>query len=386
MKEFADIYSRSLNRAGEELCGDQIRISRGHHKTRIVLSDGLGSGVKASILATLTAQIVITMLLHDVSLDDVIETVIATLPVCQVRRIAYATFTIVEIDESSYAFKIINFDNPPPIYLKRGQLAQLDQREETISGKQVTVAEGNLEIGDLLTVMSDGVWHAGLGKVFNFGWGWDNIAAYLGHSYLEGGRGAKFLVEQVLRRTEELYGEQPGDDASMVGIYMRPRRSALVFTGPPIHRKDDVKYARRLLDFDGRHIVCGGTTGEIVARVSGSEIEVDKSTMTREIPPIARLDGVELMTEGVLTLNKAAEIIEAAGGQLENVPRAKNGAVLLARELLRADDISFLVGLQPNPFYQNPLLPEAISIRKTLVERLSTQLKALHKEVFIEYC
>jgi len=384
--DFLDISQLSLNKTGEELCGDQVKILRTDNKTRVVLSDGLGSGVKANILATLTSQIIITMLKENVPLEDVIGTVIGTLPVCQMRNIAYATFTIIEVDHSNYHFRVINFDNPPFFYLKGNRVVKLEKRTEHILDKEITFCEGNLERGDFVAAASDGILYAGLGVTFNFGWGWDNIADHMATVLSGRVLTAQTVVDSVVSKTQALYAGAPGDDATLVGLYLRQRKAAMVLTGPPLNREDDPTCARRLVEYEGRRIICGGTTANIVGRFLGKPVETLIDTMREEIPPIGRLGGVHLVTEGILTMSRAIEYIRTSDGDDAKLPRDGNGAVLLASELLFADAIHFLVGQQVNPFYQNPLLPTHISIRKNLVEQMAALLRELNKDVTVEYC
>ena len=94
----ADIGYKSINHYGEELCGDHVDIvEESENSTVIVLADGLGSGVKASILSTLTSKIISTMMAAGLSIEDCVSTIAATLPVCSVRGVAYSTFTIMHI-------------------------------------------------------------------------------------------------------------------------------------------------------------------------------------------------------------------------------------------------------------------------------------------------
>ena len=387
MKSFLDIYYSGLNKFGEELCGDQVRVAKTDGKTWVVLSDGLGSGVKANILATLTSQILITMLKEEVALSDVLETIIGTLPICQVRNIAYATFTLIEINHDDFQFRVINFDNPRLFFLKAGgHIVKLEQQQLEFFGRKILVSEGRLEDGDFLAAISDGVWYAGLGQAFNFGWGWDNIANFMSEILKEQVNTSQTIVERVLEQTNLLYGEEPGDDATLVGLYIRQRHSAIIFTGPPLREEDDAKYVQRLMDFDGRRIVCGGTTGNIVSKYLKQEIEVDLETITPDVPPIGRMDGIHLMTEGILTIARAMECIKEAGGDYTKLPTDINGATMLALEILYADDLHFLVGQQINPFYQNPHLPMSISIRKNIIEQLASLLREYNKDVTVEYC
>jgi len=383
---FFDIFDRSLNKKGEELCGDQVKFIKTENKSTIVLSDGLGSGVKANILATLTTEILITMLNADVPLEEVIKTVIGTLPICQVRKIAYATFTIIQIDHQTNQFKVINFDNPPIFYFNKGRVIKLETKTEKIQGKKIISSEGKLERGDFLGAISDGVLYAGLGDTMNFGWGWDNIAKYMEKVFMNQATNSRTIIEQVMTETRSLYRDKIGDDATFVGVYVRKRNPLMIFTGPPLDVTQDEIYAERLLSFQGRKIICGGTTGNLVANYMGETIEMDISTMRKDLPPIGKLSEINLVTEGILTISKATEVLRKCNCDITRLPSDNNGAVLLAREILEADSIFFLVGQQINEFYQNPLLPKNISIRRSLIEDLVNLLQEKQKEVTVEYC
>ncbi|AMW30002.1 SpoIIE family protein phosphatase [Arthrospira platensis] len=383
---FFDICDRHLNKKGEELCGDQVKFTKTETKSTIVLSDGLGSGVKANILATLTTEILITMLNADVPLEEVIKTVIGTLPICQVRQIAYATFTIIQIDHQSSHFKVINFDNPPIFYFNKGRVITLDTKTEKILGKKIISSEGQLQRGDFLGAISDGVLYAGLGDTMNFGWGWDNIAKYMEKVFMTQATNSRSIIEQVMAETRSLYRDNIGDDATFVGIYVRKRNPVMIFTGPPLDINKDELYAERLLTFKGRKVICGGTTGNLVANYMGETVEMDISTMRKDLPPIGKLSEIDLVTEGILTISKATAVLRQCNCDITRLPSDQNGAVLLAREILEADSIFLLVGQQINEFYQNPLLPKNISIRRSLIEDLVNLLKQKQKEVTVEYC
>lgn len=383
---FFDICHLSLNKKGEELCGDQVKFTKTGTKSTIVLSDGLGSGVKASILATLTTEILITMLNADVPLEEVIKTVIGTLPICQVRKIAYATFTIISINHLTNEFKVINFDNPPILYFKKGRIVKLETKIDKILGKKIQYSEGTLERGDFIGAISDGILYAGLGDTMNFGWGWDNIAKYMERIFISQATNSRTIIEQVMSETRSLYREKIGDDATFVGVYVRKPNPVMIFTGPPLDITQDELYADRLLNFPGRKVICGGTTGNLVANYMGETIEMDIATMRKDLPPIGKLKEVDLVTEGILTISKATEILRKCKGDIARLASDNNGAVLLAREIIEGDSIYFLVGQQINEFYQNPLLPKNISIRRNLIEDLVQLLRTQQKEVMIEYC
>lgn len=383
---FLDIYEASLNKKGEELCGDKVKYSKTDKKVTIVLSDGLGSGVKANILATLTTEILITMLEADLPLEEVLRTVIGTLPICKVRKIAYSTFTIIQVNCETNHFKVINFDNPDPLYFHDNQPIPLVSRVEHILDRKILIAEGELAQGDFLGAISDGVLYAGMGVTMNFGWGWQSIADYIRSTLVGKSHTARTIIRSVLQQTHLLYQGEVGDDATFVGIYARKRNSLMIFTGPPLDRDRDEQYIERFLNFKGRKVLCGGTTGNIVANHLGEMIEMDLSTIRKELPPIGLLSYVDLVTEGILTISKATEYIKTCNGDLSRLRFDHNGAYLLAKEILQADSVFFLVGQSINEFYQNPLLPKNISIRRSLIEELVQFLRSKQREVIVEYC
>ena len=114
----ADIGYKSINHYGEQLCGDHVDIvERGEDSSVIVLADGLGSGVKASILSTLTSKIISTMMAAGLSLEECVSTIAATLPICSVRGVAYSTFTIINLINNTQA-ELIQYDNPQIILIR----------------------------------------------------------------------------------------------------------------------------------------------------------------------------------------------------------------------------------------------------------------------------
>ncbi|HPP88178.1 MAG TPA: SpoIIE family protein phosphatase [bacterium] len=381
-----DIYDFFLRKKGEELCGDKVKIFEDNRKIIIVLSDGLGSGVKANILATLTSEIIVKMLSENIDLEDVIATVISTLPICQTRKIAYATFTILQLDKKTYDFQIVNFDNPPVFFFRKEKLIQIEYTDFVFADKKIKMFQDQLKLDDLLVIISDGVLYAGLGTKLNFGWGWNNIADFIKKKILETQPTSQAIVESLIEQTYKLYNGDIGDDATVISIFNRAKKSIIIFTGPPENEENDFKIVKKLLEFPGRKIVCGGTTGTIVGRYFNKEPEVDISTITREVPPIAYLPGIDLLTEGILTMSKTLEILKKTNFDIsQELKKNRNGALLLANEIIMADEINFIVGRKINEYYQNPNLPQNISIRINLIKEFAQVLIDKKKEVSIEY-
>ncbi len=384
--DFYDVYYASLNRQGEELCGDQVKILRTKDRTLVVLSDGLGSGVKANILATLTTEIIMTMLRESVPLKEIIETVIGTLPISKERGIAYSTFVIVEIHHETNRFDIFNFDSPPVFFLKEGCVVQIEHEEVSILGKSLYFMGGKIERDGFIGVASDGILYAGLGVSMNLGWGWDNVADHLEQVFRKKPPASKVVVDSVTDEAKALYGNNIGDDATFVGIYARKRNDLMVFTGPPLKKEWDKSYVDRFLSFDGRKVICGGTTSNLVAQYGGKKAVIESDTMTPDCPPIGSMTEVDLVTEGIFTMAATLKKLQECRGNLAAVPVERTGPSMLTREMLSADSIHFLIGQSVNPYHQNPLLPKNISIRRNILDQIVSLLRRYNKEVLVEYC
>jgi len=224
-----------------------------------------------------------------------------------------------------------------------------------------------------------------MGVTMNFGWGWDHISVHIEQAALGRIVCAEELVRSVMTKTRSLYHSHVGDDATMAGILARHANRLMVFTGPPTDKAKDVECVKRLLGFEGKKAVCGGTTGNIVAEHLGRVVETDMSTLREELPPIGILPEVDLLTEGILTLAKTLQLLKQCKGQDELLSEDRNGAVLLTRELLQADSIFFMAGEKVNAFYQNPLLPKSVSIRRSVLDQIVEELVNIHKEVKVEW-
>ncbi|GLI49953.1 serine/threonine phosphatase [Tepidanaerobacter syntrophicus] len=388
MKVRTEIYWESLNKYGEELCGDKVETVQNPNETIMVMADGLGSGVKANILSTLTSKIAVTMLKQGLSIEETIKTIMATLPICKVRKIAYSTFTIIRVDSAGNCY-IAEYGNPPVMLLRGGKVLKLYGDEREIEGKQVTEYRFKTQIGDVLITLSDGVVHAGVGGILNLGWQWKNIAEYIEKiAQVEHTLGS--LVKLLSAVTTNLYMEKPGDDATIAALKIIKPEFATVFTGPPQDPKDDEKVIERLMKSEGKKIVCGGTAAQITARILGREIITSTEFVDANIPPTAKIEGIDLVTEGVLTLAHTRELLlrymdpAVQYKQLRELER-KDGASRLAKLLLSATDITFLIGKAINPAHQNPDFPKELSIKLNIVKEIGETLEKIGKNIEMIY-
>ncbi|MEG1560063.1 MAG: SpoIIE family protein phosphatase [Clostridia bacterium] len=384
----ADIGWRSMNKYGEELCGDHVEIvEEDENSTIIVLADGLGSGVKANILSTLTAKIISTMMSEGLRIEDCVETVAATLPVCSVRGVAYSTFTIIRISNNEEA-EIIQYDNPSVILLRDGKEARIPTTVMNIGGKDIYCSHIKLRESDLFIAMSDGCIHAGVGMELNFGWERKDIVTYM-EAFYDVGFTAKTLNTILLDECYKLYGGKPGDDTTACTIKIRRREPMNLIIGPPSSRDDCNKMMSLFFAKEGKHIVCGGTTSTIAAGYLGKRLVPVMEYPDPTVPPIAKIEGVDLVTEGVITINKVltyAQDYLADNEYYTEWSYKKDGASLIARLLFEeATDINFYVGRAVNPAHQNPDLPINFNIKMRLVEELSESLKKMGKRIKVSY-
>ena len=384
----ADIGYKSINHHGEQLCGDHIDVVEpGDDSTVIVLSDGLGSGVKASILSTLTSKIISTMLAEGLSLEECVETIAATLPVCSVRGVAYSTFTIIHLKNNQSA-ELIQYDNPLTIIIRDEQVWDYPKTEMTIGGKKIFKSVIKLQENDIFIAMSDGCPHAGIGAGYNFGWKRDDIAAFM-ESLSHAGYTAKTLSTMLVDECDKLYGHEPGDDATACVVRIRKRVPMNLMFGPPASRDDNDRMMSLFFSKEGKHIICGGTTSSIAAKYLRKPLKATLNFEMSDVPPIAELEGVDLVTEGVITVNKVVEYAKDYLGDNKNYEHwsfHRDGASLICRLLFEeATDINFFVGRAINPAHQNPDLPINFHIKMNLVEELSTCLKKMGKKIKVSY-
>lgn len=383
----ADIGYKSINHYGEELCGDHVDIVEpDENSTVIVLSDGLGSGVKASILSTLTSKIISTMLAQGLSLEECVETIAATLPVCSLRGVAYSTFTIIHLKDNETA-EIIQYDNPKVIVIRNGVNYDYPTTEMNIGGKKILKSVLTLEEDDLFVAMSDGCPHAGIGVAYNFGWKREDIIDFM-ETVMVAGYTAKTLSTMLVDECNKLYGNEPGDDATACVVKIRKRQPMNMLFGPPYNRDDNDRMMSLFFSKEGKHIICGGTTSTIAAKYLGKPLKA-KLCFESDIPPIAEIEGVDLVTEGVITVNR---VVEYAKDYLEENKFyehwgfKKDGASLISRLLFEeATDINFFVGKAINPAHQNPDLPINFNIKMNLVEELSACLRKMGKKIKVSY-
>lgn len=383
-----DIGYHSLNKHGEQLCGDHVDVvEQGENSMVIVLADGLGSGVKASILSTLTSKIISTMMAQSMSIEDCVATIASTLPVCKVREVAYSTFTIVRIVNNEEA-EIIQYDNPLVILLREGKNVEYPKTAQEIGGKTIYKSKIRLQENDIFILMSDGAIHAGVEQTLNYGWERDNIVDFMETMY-DPEFTAKTLTTILLDECNKLYGMRPGDDTTVCTIKIRNRVPMNLMLGPPANPDDVNKMMALFFSKEGKHIVCGGTTSTLAAKYLRKDVVPLLDYVDPDIPPIAKIEGVDLVTEGVITVSRVLKYAESyldSNACYTEWSYKRDGASLISRLLFEeATDINFFVGRAINPAHQNPNLPIGFSIKMRLVDELSEALRKMGKRIKVSY-
>ena len=389
MSVSVDISWKSLNKHHEELCGDKVEVLKTADSDIVILADGMGSGVKANILATLTSKILGTMFLEGASIEACVETVAKTLPVCKVREVAYATFSILQIFHNGEAY-LVEFDNPDCVFVRDKALVRYPYKERIIEGKKIREYRFQVQLNDCFVLMSDGVIYAGVGELLNFGWTWEDMADYTLQCTKET-LSASRLAAMLSQACYELYGEKPGDDTTVAVVRVISRRTVNIFTGPPTNKEDDERVIRDFMKQEGKKVVCGGTSANIVSRVLKKEIVTSLNYADPSVPPTATIDGMDLVTEGVLTIGKALSLLkryenddfdEAFFDELD----ADNGAAKLARLIIEeCTDLNLFVGKAMNTAHQNSNLPFDLSVRMNLVDQLKDCAEHMGKKVRVKY-
>lgn len=388
---YIEVNSQQRNHDGERICGDVVlnRYIKEENRIILVLSDGMGHGVKANILATLTSTMAMNFTVEHKETERIAEIIMNTLPVCSERKISYATFTIVDI-EGDGKTTILEYDNPGAIVLRGNTLFEPAWKSVTLgkgrnAGKTLRTCSFYPKKEDRLVICSDGVAQSGMGsEAWPFGWERDNIAAYVVKLVSnEPSISAPTLAGKIVTMAYKYDAYKAKDDISCAVVYFREPRKLLVCTGPPYEKERDIVLAGRVNSFDGRIVLAGGTTADIIARELNRKIVDEFIFEDPDLPPESFLEGIDLVTEGILTLQKVSEMIKSYSN---SVRLGKGPADKMVKLIMDSDEIHFIIGTRINIAHQDPNLPVELEIRRTVVKRIARTLEEKWmKKVSVEY-
>jgi len=388
---FIEVNSQQRNHHGERICGDVFLSENVREENRIitVLSDGMGHGVKANILATLTSTMALNFTREHKEPDRIAEIIMNTLPVCSERKISYATFSIVDV-ESDGRTNILEYDNPRCIILRGSQPFEPDWKDVVLdkgrnAGKVLHKCTFYPAKEDRIILLSDGVAQSGMGSAaWPLGWERDNVRQYAS-SLIAGDSSisASTLAAKVVNMAYKHDNYEAKDDISCAILYFREPRKLLICTGPPYDEEKDKELADRVMGYKGKVILSGGTTADIVARELNRKIVDVLIFEDPDLPPESFLEGIDLVTEGILTLQKVTELVKS---YKNSVNLGKGPADKIVKMIMESDEINFLVGTRINVAHQDPTLPVDLEIRRTVVRRIARILEDKWlKQVSIDY-
>ncbi|MCG8698940.1 MAG: serine/threonine-protein phosphatase [Bacteroidales bacterium] len=377
---FVEVDCQQKNHVGERICGDVLLSGKVREEGRVVvvLSDGMGHGVKASVLATLTATMALNFAKEHKEPEKIAEIIMRTLPECSERKMNYSTFTVLDIKFDG-STTILEYDNPASLIVRNKNIISSNRKEiildeENNRGKKIYITQFNARKGDRVLFTSDGVTQSGLGtKVYPFGWGRENLAHFATDMVTRYPKiSARQLATRVINTAFRNDGFSMKDDTSCGVVYFREPRQLLVVTGPPFNRNRDNDFANHVNDFNGKKIVMGGTTGDIIARELNLKITDGQDFTDPDLPPLSELEGVDLYTEGILTLYKVEKILKA----YTNTSRIGRGpADQVVKQFLESDLIEFIVGTRINLAHLDPNSRLDLEIRRTVVKRIALMLE-----------
>jgi len=393
-KYHTEIGHFQINHEGEKISGDVFLSKRIPEENRVlcVLSDGMGHGVRANVLATLTATISLNFSLEHKDANALAGIIMKALPVCSERNLSYATYTIIDISLDNETVSILEYDNPQTLIMRDNRMYEPEWTHVKYEGDSADKRVVNLKkcffapkIEDRIIFCSDGITQSGLGKGSAMEWGRNNLIKFVREAIESTPTiSATDLAEKVVKQASanDLY--TPKDDLSCGVVYFRQARTIILCTGPPFSPEKDREFATILKNFDGKKVISGATTTEIISRELG-RIVTDEGITDPTLPPSSKMDGVDLVTEGVLTLSKVTHLLNNFNTNA-HAQLGKGPADQICKLLLDSDEIYILVGTKINENRHDPNLPVEIEIRKNLIRRLTHVLsEKFMKVVIIKY-
>jgi serine/threonine protein phosphatase PrpC len=388
---YIDVASVQKEKHANEICGDVFLTKKvsAEDRTIIVLADGLGSGIKANILASMTASMAVNFTSMNVPLDRTAEIIMNTLPIDRDRKVGYSSFTIIDI-EASGIIHFVEYGNPEIIYFRNNNCIRFDKTRMNVKNKfrlkqplYYSTFTGKKD--DRIIVFSDGISQSGIGsKPYPFGWETSNVSSFIQtHISNEPSISSSDLSRKLINKAIANDVYKAKDDITAGVIYLREARKLMVCSGPPYNEKKDTMLAKDLANFEGTKIICGGTTANIISRELKRELYTDLSFSVNNLPPISRMEKIDLITEGILTLGKALRLLE---DDFKPDYTSKDPAIMLCNQFMLHDEIQFIVGTKVNEAHQDPTLPVELEIRRNVIKKITSVLEDIYlKKIIINY-
>lgn len=384
-KQYIETGWASVNKHDETLCGDFFRLFEDESKKVFVLSDGLGSGVKANILSTLTTTILGTMISRNMPLEECVDTVASALPICRERRMAYSTFSVLQI-EKDIAY-LVQYDNPGAIILRKGKKLEYHTSVHYVGEKEIHESRIQLQEGDIIVLMTDGVINAGLGKLAANGWQMEDLIRFIERLDTKE-MSSSHIAAEIVNGCMTLSQNSMDDDTTVLVIKIRERRAVNMLVGPPENKEEDDRILKMFFAKSGARIVCGGSTANAVSKYLNKPLSVIQDSGNEQIPDMGRIDGVDYVTEGIITLKR---VLEICNQYLEDsmilltLSRQTDAASLLSLFLIeQATDINIYFGMAANIAHEGTDID--FQTKLSLMKQLEESLLRMNKKVKVSFC
>lgn len=378
---FIDINSHSINCHGDKICGDTFlqRYIPNQRRTVAVLSDGMGHGIKANILSMLTANIIVSMGQANEGIVNIARTILHTLPVCNVRGISYSTFTIIDINHNTNETQIIEYDNPQVLVFRESENVVLEPQqiilENPHSAQRPTQTLHTYKFvaqeGDRIVICSDGVTQSGIGSdKYPFGWGLKNLREFCLAKITENQSITSHeLSMNILKSAYSCDETRSKDDITCAVFNFRTSRRLLFCSCPPAEEEAFELLAKNIVGYKGHTIVCGYPLAEKIAQRLALPIRKNATSTDPNLPPLWFIEGVDLITEGFLTLTRVIDILE----NYEDMPIGRGPAYRIIRMFMNSDHIQMVIGTKESSMDQQFI--DNFQLRRKLLERASMLLE-----------
>ncbi len=362
------------------VCGDVYLVERDELSTTVILCDGMGSGIKANLSATMAANRLKELLNNGFSLRNAFVSLVKTMEEAKTKDLPYSVFSVARVLNDGVA-SVLSYEMPPPLFLSGRFSTVLKQRIFTVDNSIIGESNCFLKAGEAILLVTDGITQAGLGKGIEKGWGIENVNNFVNSLLLQGYNYID-IPEKLDAKANELWKFVAEDDCTVILAKGRKGKIINVFTGPPKNKELDAEVVDKFINLEGLKIVCGATTGKIVARVLGKKFEVEENFTSNLAPLNYYIEDIDLVTEGAVTLNQVYNVWDADPDTFE-----KNSPVTDLYSLLSvADKVHFIVGEVENPANDDiTFLQHGILKRKKIVPLLVNKLKENGKLVTLEY-
>ncbi len=366
-----DIFTCQSSKHPGNPCGDVFGFVHDADATTIILSDGLGAGIKANIAAEMCVARFLGLIKNGASLRDAFSALVKTMNNAWGSDEPFAVFSVGRILNNG-STTVLSYESPLPILITENTATVLSDRVYTLGNAVISENNGNLSIGEGILLLSDGITQAGLGQGLPKGWEVEGVAGFINKKRSPGKINGQILADDIHQQAKNYWGRAQGDDCSVLFVKIRKGVIVNLLSGPPINKQSDNKMIDDFMATRGIKVICGGTTSQIASRILNKKIESDNHDLSAISPPGFQMEGIHLVTEGIVTLNQVYNLLDEEMDE-ESI---QHSAVFELIDLLKtADRINLFIGKAVNPI-ENDIAykQQGILSRKKILQLIEDKL------------